>query len=190
MKEFDQLTTAWKSQHTEPKGNSADAIAKSIATQRKLRTKHLIQSILFFSTAFVIVIIDNITTEQIKTSVIGFSILMGCSIVYGIIRLWLYFKLQSIDFTMPTLRLLDALRNYRSTAQFIFVKVEFVYAVVLSVGVVIYLKPVFAMFSLEIITLIFTAYTGWVVFHTFVIKRKEAKAESKQIEDLIVALEK
>lgn len=190
MKEFDQLTAAWKSQYTEPKGNSTEAITKSIVAQRKLRTKHLMQSILFFSTAIAIVVIDNITNEQIETSVTGFSILMGCSIVYGIIRLWLYFKLQSIDLTMPTRKLLDALRNYRSLAQFIFVKVEFIYAIILSVGVIIYLKPVFVFFSLEMLALIFSTYAGWVVFHTFVIKRREAKAESKQIEDLITALEK
>lgn len=150
----------------------------------QLKKNHLKTIVTFIITAIVIVYIDRINSKKIETSDYGLAILLGCSFYYALSKIYLFYRLNKIKPTGSVFQTILQLDRYKKLNIFMHTYVEVLYALVLSVGVYLYSRPVLDKFLLDktghtilCFWWIWGACIAWMIFYTFVIKRRRMKKD-------------
>lgn len=193
--EFDDI----KALYQQKKGGSTYALqdAKWIGNhQLKKLKQYQLKSVLTMAlTAGVIIYVDRVSSAKLETSVPGFWILLGCALYYTISKWFLYRKLQSIDPALPVVNMIAQLEIYKKWNIFFQTYAYFVYVLLLSIGVYLYLLPVIEFMSdkvsprhLKFLKFIWLAWLAWAFINTFFIRKKQLATDTKILNGYIKIL--
>lgn len=194
-KDFEELKTLF--QH---KKASASLSEKVITQKAKddiglLKRNHIRTIITFILTAIAIIYIDTINTQKFATSPYGFWILIGCSLYYAISKIYLLRRLTRIKVTTSVLHTVKQLEAYKKLSIWMYTYGEILYVLVLALGVYLYLRPVLDKFLLDktgrtIICFwwVWGSCMAWMIFYTFVVKRRRMKKDVTILEKYIQAI--
>ncbi|MDI9339655.1 MAG: hypothetical protein QM534_03710 [Sediminibacterium sp.] len=161
---------------------------------RRMKQAQVKQFVLYLITLFAIMLVDRSITGVISTSKAGYYILLGCALYYVFLKLFLLARLQTIrlsDSVTETVRKVKASRRFR---QYVLMYAEWLYSSVLSVGVYLYLQPVFEKMVYTdpdreyVVYLVMLSYLAWASFYTFYIKRREIKRELQHLDSIMAQL--
>ncbi|WP_294675219.1 hypothetical protein [uncultured Fluviicola sp.] len=183
-KEFEELKVLFLQKETSMNLSVAWADKKNKSDLSELKKNHTKNIALFLTTACLLVFIDRVNAEKMETSLLGLILLVSCSLYYAASKSFLLYRLKSIRSTDNTLDVLGRLERYERLNSFMHTYGEILYVAVLSMGVYLYLQPVFETILKEQIRnypLVFWGVWGafliWVVIHTLVVKRIRLKKE-------------
>lgn len=157
-----------------------------------LKTGYTKTIFIFLLTAIAIVLIDRLNSQSISTSVNGFRILLGCALYYALSKLYLIYRLERIKPTLPVLRAIQELERYKKLNTAVLTYGELLYAIVLSIGVCLYVQALAPLLEKEnpyVLNLVLGAYILWVAIHTLVIKRKQLQKQLSVLETYINTLQ-
>lgn len=161
---------------------------------RRMKQTQVKQFVLYLMTLFAIILVDRSITGVISTSKAGYYILLGCALYYVFLKLFLLACLQTIrlsDSVTETVRKVKASQRFR---QYVLMYAEWLYSCVLSVGVYLYLQPVFEKMVYTdpdreyVVYLVMLSYLVWASFYTFYIKRREIKRELQHLDSIMAQL--
>lgn len=161
---------------------------------RRMKQTQVKQFVLYLMTLFAIILVDRSITGVISTSKAGYYILLSCALYYVFLKLFLLARLQTIrlsDSVTETVRKVKASRRFR---QYVLMYAEWLYSCVLSVGVYLYLQPVFEKMVYTdpdreyVVYLVMLSYLAWASFYTFYIKRREIKRELQHLDSIMAQL--
>ncbi len=196
MKEdFDDLKNMYQQKKSDRVTELAPAKNLGDDQLKKLKYDTLKNIFVFAFTGVAIFYIDKVSSEKVTTSAAGFWILMGCAIYYAAAKAYLFYKLNEIKPTLPVLTAIEKLETYKKLNTFLLTYGELIYVILLSVGVYLYLQPVFALMGinmnpkyLKFLKFIWLAYLLWAFYNTFFIKRKKLIADNKLLTTLLQSL--
>lgn len=160
-----------------------------------LKKNHLKTIITFIITAIALVYIDKINSEKFATSACGFWVLIGCSLYYSFSKTYLFYRLNKIKPTQTVLQTIRELESYKKLNIWMHTYGEVLYILVLGFGVYLYLRPVLDTFLLDktghtilCFWWIWAACIAWMIFYTFVFKRRRMKKDLAVLEKYIQAI--
>lgn len=193
--EFDDIKALYQQKKCTDTSSLHEMKSEGEGQLKKLKKIQLKTVFIFLITAGVIIYADVVSSEKFNTSVPGFWILLGCSLYYAATKLYLFRKLHSIDPGLPALTVIGQLEGYEKQNTFLQTYAQFIYVIILSIGVYLYLLPLIEFMSdrispksLKFLKWIWFAYLAWVFVHTFFIRRKRLQAESTVLEGYIHSL--
>lgn len=189
-RDFDELKMAFSQKRTSVLHLSGKN-EKGIPVLAALKTGYAKTILMFVMTALVIVLVDQLSSASIRTSAAGFRILLGCALYYALTKVYLLYRLGRVKPTLPVLQAIEQLERYQKLNTVMLSYGELLYAIVLSIGVYLYIKPLMPFFEKEnpgIIPLVLGAYILWTVIYTLVIKRKQLRKELRIVEAYIQTL--
>lgn len=188
--EFEELKVLFRQKETSMNLSVAWADKKNKSDLSELKKNHTKNIALFLATACVLIFIDRVNAEKMETSLFGLILLVSCSLYYAASKSFLLYRLKSIRSTDNTLNVLGRLEKYERLNVFMHTYGEILYVSVLSMGVYLYLQPVFETVLLEqiqnypfVIWGTWGAFLIWVVIHTLVVKRIRLKKELQILEN-------
>lgn len=165
---------------------------KDLSQLKKNHVKNIITLIL---TGAALVLINQINSEKMETSVWGLTIMLSCSVYYAASKTYLLFRLNAIKPTNSVLQAITQLERYKKLNTFMHTYGEVLYSLVLSLGVYLYLRPVLDKFLLDTtgrtilcFWWIWSALIAWMLFYTFVIKRRRMRKDIIILESYIQSL--
>ncbi len=160
-----------------------------------LKRNHLQTIISFGLTAVAIVYIDRVSAQKLATSAYGFWTLISCSLYYALSKTYLLYRLNNIKSTENVLHTIKQLESYKKLNIWMHTYGEVSYAMVLASGVYLYLRPVLDKFLLDktgktilCFWWIWGACIAWMIFYTFVIKRKRMRKDVAILEKYIQSI--
>ncbi len=160
-----------------------------------LKRDHLKTIISFGLTAIAIVYIDRISAQKLETSAYGFWILIGCSLYYALSKTYLLYRLNNIKSTENVLHTIKQLERYKKLNIWMHTYGEVSYVLVLGFGVYLYLRPVLDKFLLDktgktilCFWWVWGACIAWMLFYTFVVKRKRMRKDVSILEKHIQSI--
>lgn len=161
----------------------------------QLKKNHIQNIITLFSTAIVLVLISKINSEKMEISAWGLIILLSCAVYYAMSKTYLLYRLKAIKPTHSVLHAIGQLERYKKLNTFMHTYGEVVYVLVLSAGVYLYLRPVLDKFLLDTTGRTIVCFwwiwgmlIAWMLFYTFVIKRRRMKKDIIILENYLQSL--
>lgn len=195
-KEFKELKELFQQKKASVTLSPTIVSKKAKGQLHSLKKNHIINIATFLITAFAILFIDHINAQKMKTSSLGFWILIGCSVYYALSKAYLLYRLSHIKSTEPVLQSIQKLEAYKKLNIWFHTYGEVMYNLVLGFGVYLYLRPVLDKFLLDktgrtilCFWYIWVTLILWMLFHTFFIKRRRMKKDVRILEDYITSLE-
>jgi hypothetical protein len=194
--ELDQYKNLWRQKQASRLSPASELLTKAGTLAAMLRKKQMKQILVFAVTAITVIYTHLVSSQKIETSQAGFCILLGCSLYYTSTRLFVYMQLRRIRLTDTALEVLQRIKKYNRINQFLLTEGQLIYVIILSTGVYLYLLPVIGVLHrnlspeyISYIKWVWITYILWAVYHTFYIKRKEARQEAAKISNIIASLE-
>lgn len=194
--DLDQYKSLWGKKQASRLIPATDLLTKAGNLTSALRKKQKNQVFSFAFTTLAIIYTHWISSQKTETSQTGFFILLTCSLYYTLTRFFLYRLLVKIKLTAKTLEMLRKIKKYNQINQFLLTEGQLIYVIVLSTGVYLYLRPIVQLMHLNLapghlgyLNWVWICYILWIIYHTFFIRRKEAREEEAKIRDLISSLE-
>ena len=194
-KEFEELKELFQQKKASITLSSAMVDRKAQGQLQALKKNHILNIATFIITAFVILMIDRINSQQMETSDFGFWILIICSVYYALSKAYLLYRLNHIKPDNTVLDTVQKLEDYKNLNIWMHTYGEVIYALTLGLGVYLYLRPVLDKFLLDqtgrtvlCFWWIWSACILWMLIYTFVIKRKRMKKDVRILEDYIKSL--
>ncbi|GEM_PF-2261914 len=194
-KEFEELKALFQHRKTSVTLSATLVDRKAKGQLKGLKKNHIMNIVSFIATAFAIILVDSINAQKMETSIMGFWILIGCSLYYAISKGFLLYKLNQIKVGESVLDTIQRLEAYKKLNIWLHTYGEVIYALVLGLGVYLYLRPVLDKFLLDktghtvlCFWWIWGAFLLWMVFYTFVIKRRRMRKDVHVLESYIQSL--
>lgn len=194
-KEFEELKTLFQQKKASATLSYKEVNDKDKVNISSLKTNHLKTIITFVLTAIAILYIDTINAKKFETSSLGFWILISCSLYYALSKIYLLNRLNAIQPTESVLNTIKKLENYKKTNIWMHTYGEVLYALVLGLGVYLYLRPVLDQFLLDTtgrtilcFWWVWGACMVWMLFYTFIIKRRRMKKDVAILESYIQSI--
>ncbi len=194
-KEFEELKKLF--QHRKASATLSVSLVdkKARAHLYILRKNHILNIATFIATAFAVLIIDHVNSQKMETSAYGFWILIGCALYYTLSKMYLLYKLNRIKLNKPVLETIQRLEAYKKLNIWFHTYGEVLYALVLSVGIYLYLRPVLDKLLLDktggAVLCFWWIWGGcflWMLFYTFIIKRRRMRKDILVLENYIQSL--
>ncbi len=194
-KEFEELKELFQHKKASATLSATIVDRKSKGQLRALKKNHIVNIAAFIITAFAILLIDHINSQKMETSNFGFWILIGCSLYYGLSKAYLLYKLNQVQPGETVLDAIQKLETYKKLNIWFHTYGEVIYALVLGLGIYLYLRPVLDKFLLDktgrtvlCFWWIWGACIIWMFVHTFFIKRRRMKKDVNILEDYVQSL--
>jgi hypothetical protein len=194
-KDFEELKTLFQQK------KASVTLSKKVVDQKAkddialLKKNHLKTIIVFIITAIAIICIDRINAEKMVTSDYGFWILIGCSLYYALSKTYLLYRLNKVKPTQSVLQTIEQLEDYKKLNIWMHTYGEVLYVLVLGFGVYLYLRPVLDKFLLDktgrtilCFWWVWGACIVWMIFYTFVVKRRRMKKDVAILEKYIQSI--
>ncbi|SHJ11791.1 hypothetical protein [Flavobacterium terrae] len=185
MKDFDNIMDVWK-QQKEVKIPEAGAIIQKAKKERNSFTnKIILQATILLLTVVVLIWVGTAINFKMITTYIGLGLMFLCVFGFSMIRLYQMSKIKKIDFTQkPSLTLIELEKTYKFQ-QFVSNKVGLMYFILLNLAFVFYFIEVMQPMSLQLKSIVITAYISWMLFAYFYLGKKEKKKENERIQKMI-----
>lgn len=194
-KEFEELKELFQQKKASVTLSTEVIDKKAKNDLSQLKKNHVKNIITLLSTAVVLVLINKINSEKMETSAWGLTILLTCAVYYAASKTYLLYRLKAIKPTNSVLQTIGQLERYKKLNTFMHTYAEVLYVLVLSVGVYLYLRPVLDKFLLDTtgrtilcFWWIWSALIVWMLFHTFVIKRRRMRKDIVVLENYLQTL--
>lgn len=194
-KEFEELKELFQQKKASVTLSTEVIDKKARHDLSQLKKNHIKNIIMLLSTAIVLVFVNKINSEKMETSAWGLTILLTCAVYYAVSKTYLLYRLKAIKPTNSVLQTIGQLERYKKLNTFMHTYGEVMYVLVLSVGVYLYLRPVLDKFLLDTtgrtilcFWWIWGALIVWMLFYTFVIKRRRMRKDIIILEDYLQTL--
>lgn len=194
-KDFEELKVLFQQKKASASLSVEEVDQRAKGELRQLKKNHLTTIVSFLLTAVAIVYIDQVTATKMETSACGFGILMGCAVYYMLSKTWLLNRLHAIKPTGSVLVTIQKLEAYKRLNTGMHTYGEVAYVLVLGAGIYLYLRPVLDKFLLDktgstllCFWWIWGACILWLLFYTFVIKRRRMRKDTLILEKHIRSL--
>ena len=195
-KDFEELKTLFQQK------KASVTLSRKVVDQKAkdaislLKKNHLKTIVIFIVTAFALIFIDKVNSERMETSAYGFWILIGCSSYYASSKTYLLSRLSKVKPTQSVLQTIEQLEAYKKLNIWMHTYGEVLYVLVLGFGVYLYLRPVLDKFLLDktgrTVLCFWWVWGGcilWMIFYTFVIKRRAMKKDVAILEKYIESIQ-
>lgn len=194
-KEFEELKELFQHKKASATLSAAIVDRKVKGQLQALKKNHIVNIVTFIITAFAILFIDHINAQKMETSVLGFWILIGCSLYYALSKAYLLYRLNQVKPGETVLNAIQKLEAYKKMNIWFHTYGEVIYALILGFGIYLYLRPVLDKFLLDktgrtilCFWWIWGACILWMLIYTFVIKRRRMKKDVRVLENFIHSL--
>lgn len=190
MKNFDELSSLWTKQpHNEH--INVETILKQVKKGTTALNKKLLWSVLIMATAFILMIVLFLFfLFNSWLTYAGIFITMSTILIYGILMFRDYRLLASHDPTTEVNIYLEKLKIYQTSRANRYGKMFYVYSILLSLGLGLFLIEVLRPASLFLEVATYTIFLGWILIVTFYWRKRIIKTEQKKISEIINRLER
>ena len=194
-KEFEELKELFQQKKASVTLSTEGIDKKARNDLSQLKKNHIKNIIKLLTTAIILVLINKLNSQKMETSSWGLTILLTCAIYYAVSKTYLLYRLKIIKPSNSVLQTIGQLERYKKLNTFMHTYGEVMYVLVLSVGVYLYLRPVLDKFLLDTtgrtvlcFWWIWGALIVWMLFYTFVIKRRRMRKDIIILEDYLQTL--
>ena len=194
-KDFEELKTLFQQK------KASVTLSQKVVDQKAkddialLKKNHLKTITTFIITAIALIFIDKINSEKMETSAYGLWILIGCSLYYASSKMYMLHRLNKVKPTETVLQTIKQLEGYKKLNIWMHTYGEIFYVLVLGFGVYLYVRPVLDKFLLDktgrtilCFWWVWGACIMWIIFYTFVIKRRRMKKDVAILEKYIQSI--
>lgn len=190
MQEFDHLQSLWQSHSVEVKISSGEMLQQAKKEVNAIRNKSLLNIagmlISFISLALLWLFFDfNSWTTHAGLTIFMTAIAASTFMLYKSHRL-----IVKNDFTTNPNRFLASLKDYQLSRFSLYSKIYWIYAIALSLGIILYFFEILAYFDLWAQCLIVSFTFGWILFCSTLVRRAVMKKEKERIALLIEKFER
>jgi hypothetical protein len=190
MKNFEELSSLWT---TQPKAEHVpvETILKQVKKGATALNRKLFWSVLIMSVAFILMIVLFLFfLFNSWLTYAGIFITMATILIYAILMFRDYRLLASHDPTTEVNIYLEKLKKYQTSRAKMYGKMYYVYSILLSLGLGLFLVEVLKPASLILEIAAYALFLGWILFVTFYWRKRIIKTEQEKISEIINRLER
>ncbi|MVN21913.1 hypothetical protein [Mucilaginibacter arboris] len=190
MKNFEELSSLWI---TQPQAEQVpvDILLKQVKKGTSALNRKLLWSILIMAATFILMIVLFLFfLFNSWLTYAGIFIIMSTILIYAILMFRDYKLLASHDPTTEVNVYLEKLKLYQTSRTRMYGKMYYVYTILLSVGLGMFLVEVLKPASLFFEITAYTFFLGWILFVTFYWRERIIKTEQEKISEIINRLER
>lgn len=190
MKNFEELSSLWTTQPQ--KGQiPADTLLKQVKKGTLALNRKLLWSILIMAATFIFTIVLFLFfLFNSWLTYVGIFIVMGTVLIYAILMYRDYRLIASHDPTTEVNSYLEKLKIYQTSRTRMYGKMYYVYTLLLSLGLGLFLIEVLKSASMFLETATYALFLGWILFVTFYGRKRIIKTEQEKISEIIGRLER
>lgn len=190
MQEFDHLQSLWQSHSVEVKISSGEMLQQAKKEVNAIRNKSILNIggmlLSFIALALLWMFFDfNSWTTHAGLTIFMAAIAASTFMLYRSHRL-----IAKNDFTINPNQFLASLKSYQLSRYSLYSKIYWIYAIALSLGIVLYFFEILAYFDLWAQCLIIFFTFGWILFCSTLVRRAVMKKEKERIALLIEKFER
>ncbi|MEX8546676.1 MAG: hypothetical protein V5804_03660 [Mucilaginibacter sp.] len=190
MKNFEELSSMWTAQ-PQKEQITADTLLKQVKKGTQSLQQKLLVSILMMAATFIFMIVLFLFfLFNSWLTYAGIFITMGTILIYAILMYRDYRLIASHDPTVEVNIYLQKLKEYQKGRNRMNGKMLYVYSVLLSIGLGLFLIEILRSVPLLVEILAYLAFIGWMAFVTFYLRKKIIKTEQEKIGQVISRLER
>ncbi len=190
MKNFEELSSLWI---TQPQTGQipADTLLKQVKKGTKSLQRKLLLSILMMAATFIFMIVLFLFfLFNSWLTYAGIFITMSTILIYAILMFRDYRLIASHDPTTEVNTYLEKLKIYQTSRTRMYGKMYYVYTILLSLGLGLYMVEVLKPVSLLMEITAYILFFGWILFVTFYWRKRIIKTEQEKISEIITRLER
>lgn len=170
---------------------TADTLLKQVKKGTQSLQRKLLFSILVMAATFVFTIVLFLFfLFNSWLTYAGIFITMSTILIYGVLMFRDYRLIASHDPTIEVNIYLQKLKEYQNGRNRMNGKMLYVYSILLSIGLGLFLIEILRSFSLPTEILAYLAFAGWMLFVTLYLRKKIIKTEQEKISEIINRLER
>lgn len=190
MKNFEELSSMWVTQ-PQKEQITADVLLKQVKKGTQSLQQKLLVSILMMAATFIFMIVLFLFfLFNSWLTYAGIFITMGTILIYAVLMYRDYRLIASHDPTVEVNIYLQKLKEYQKGRNRMNGKMLYVYSVLLSIGLGLFLIEILRSVPLLVEILAYFAFIGWMAFVTFYLRKKIIKTEQEKIGQVINRLER
>lgn len=190
MKNFEELSSLWI---TQPKAEHVpvETILKQVKKGASGLKQKLFWSILMMAVTFIFMIVLFLFfLFNSWLTYAGILIVMSTVLIYGILMYRDYQLIASHDPTLEVNIYLEKLKKYQTSNLRISGMMYYVYTVLLTLGLSLFLIEILKPVSVLIEATAYTLFFGWILYVTFYWRKRIIKTEQEKISEIIERLER
>lgn len=185
MKDFDNIMDVWKQQKEVKIPDASAIIQKAKKEQNTFTGKIILQVTILLLTIVALVWVGTAINFKMITTYIGLGLMCLCVFGFSVIRLYQMLQIKKIDFNQkPSLTLIELEKTY-TFQQFVSNKVSLIYFILLNLAFVFYFIEVMQPMSIQLKSIVLTAYVSWMLFAYLYLGKKQKKKENERIQKMI-----
>lgn len=190
MKNFEELSSMWTAQA--PKEQiTADTLLKQVKKGTQSLQRKLLFSILMMAATFIFMIVLFLFfLFNSWLTYAGIFITMSTILIYAVLMYRDYRLIASHDPTSEINIYLQKLKEYQKGRDRMNGKMLYVYSILLSIGLGLFLIEILRSVPLLAEILAYIAFAAWMVFVTFYLRKRIIKTEQEKISRVINRLER
>ncbi len=170
---------------------TADVLLKQVKKGTQSLQQKLLVSILMMAATFIFMIVLFLFfLFNSWLTYAGIFITMGTILIYAVLMYRDYRLIASHDPTIEVNIYLQKLKEYQKGRNRMNGKMLYVYSVLLSIGLGLFLIEILRSVPLLVEILAYLAFIGWMAFVTFYLRKKIIKTEQEKIGQVINRLER
>lgn len=190
MKEFDEIKKAWGGQELLPAKNAADIIDGAKNRKRGFANKILLQAMSLLASCIAGLIIIMTVHFKMMSTYAGLVIMFLTVFGFSCLKLYELVRLKQIDFTNEPKNLLQQLGEFYNLRKFINTTCISIYFILLNLSFLFYFIETLQPLSNLWIGVSIAAYTAWMLFSYFVLRKRRMKKDKQEVEEMISAVKK
>lgn len=190
MKNFEELSSLWITQ-PQKEQLTADTLLKQVkkgatALNRKLFWNIVLMAatLIFMVVLFLFFLFNSWLTYA------GIFITMSTILIYTILMVRDYRLIAAHDLTVEVNVYLQKLKEYQKSRKQMYGTMYFVYTMLLSVGLGLFLIEILKSVSVMFEIFAYVAFAAWMLFVTFFLRKKIIRTEQEKINQIINHLER
>jgi membrane protein YdbS with pleckstrin-like domain len=190
MQEFDHIQSLWQSHSIEVKISSGEMLTQAKKEVNAIRNKSLLNIagmlLSFIALAILLLFFDfNSWTTYAGLGIFLTAIAASTFMLYKSHRF-----ISRNDFTTNPHEFLASLKSYQLSRFSLYNKMYWIYAIALSLGIILYFFEILAYFDTWVQCLIILLTFGWMIFCSTLVRRAVMKKEKERIALLIEKFER
>ncbi|RYE26990.1 MAG: hypothetical protein EOP42_19915 [Sphingobacteriaceae bacterium] len=190
MKNFEELSSMWITQ-PQTAQIPVDTLLKQVKKGTTALNRKLLFSVLLMAATFVFMIVLFLFfLFNSWLTYAGIFITMSTILIYTIMMFRDYRLLASHDPTTEVNIYLEKLKIYQTSRTRVYGKMYYVYTILLSLGLGLYMIEVLKPAPLFLEISAYAIFFGWMLFVTFYWKKQIVKTEQEKISEIINRLER
>ncbi len=190
MKNFDELSSLWTAQ-PQAEQIPADSLLKQVKKGAQSLQQKLLFSVLIMAATFIFMIVLFLFfLFNSWLTYAGIFITMSTILIYAILMYRDYKLIASHDPTTEVNVYLEKLKLYQTSRTKMYGKMYYVYTILLTLGLGLYMVEVLKPTSLFYEIMAYILFFTWILFVTFYWKKRIIKTEQEKISGIINRLER